>query len=122
VCKAEGGIVQQLYANGVELQSTFSPRPYHLGQACDGTIDPCVHALFIRWARAHGRDPQALYQQAYPDDDPGYDVAEQEELPHEATAQGVEIPDSWGEAAFQGLITSLTEINHRNCSGGRAFR
>jgi hypothetical protein len=115
VVKVQGGISWQLYENDQLLMATLSARPYRLGQPCDGTIDTCVHALFILWCRATGHDPQTLYHKAYGDKSTTtpqtYNLDEQEEKLRHALDEGIEIPTSWSEKAFQGLLDSLTEIN-----------
>jgi hypothetical protein len=116
VVKVKGGISWQMYENDHLWMATFSERPYRLGQACDGTIDQCVHALFILWCRATGRDPQALYHKAYGDKPTTtpetYNLDEQEEKLRLARGEGIEVPATWGPKAFQGLLDSLAEINH----------
>ena len=90
-----------------------SPRPYRLGQACDGTIgSPVLHACKIA-CDALGLDADALYKKAYPerDDDPP-DWADCQR--HTDWQGGVVWPAAWDEAAVRGLAASLTEINfHR---------
>lgn len=44
---------------------TVSPRPYRLGQACDGSISAGVMALFHRWCLDRGHSPDALHRLAY---------------------------------------------------------
>lgn len=88
-----------------------SPRPYQLGQSCDGSINGCVYALFEHWCSAFGHDPAELYHSAYPDEDRrayspgGHDLADW---------QGVAYPAQWDEAAFNGLMESFTNINHHS--------
>jgi hypothetical protein len=115
VVQVKGGISWQLYENDKLFMATFSERPYRLGQPSDGTIDECVHALFILWCRAAGRDPQTLYHKAYgakatttPET---YNPDEQEEKLRHAKDEGIEEPLAWGPKEFQGLLDSLTEIN-----------
>ena len=92
---------------------TFSKRPYVLGQACDGTIDSCVHGLFIEWCRNQGHDPQELYHAAYPDAPP-YSADMQASLLNEARLQGTTFPQHWGAKENDGLIASLSEINNHS--------
>ena len=89
-----------------------SKRPYQLGQAGDGSIAECVHALYRHWCRATNHDAAALYDTAYPDhqDYPAEDT-ESQQL---ADWQGVAYPDTWDEAAFNGLLESLHAINHHS--------
>lgn len=89
---------------------TFSPRPYQLAQACDGSITECALSLFVRWCRATNRCPDSLYRQAY----------EREQTPcwNEIVAagewQGVAYPAEWNEGSKAGLLASLHEINYHS--------
>ena len=88
----------------------FSPRPYVLGQACDGSIDDCVHALFFNFCSRKGIDPVAMYMMAYPENNtPNYG-----EVLKPAEWEGVKYPKRWDKKAFAGLIESLTEINNHS--------
>ena len=113
VHKVEGGIRQVMYLYEEPIHETFSKRPYQLGQACDGTIDSCVHGLFIEWCRDQGHDPQELYHAAYPDTPP-YSTGIQASLLNEARLQGTTFPQRWGEKEYDGLIASLSEINNHS--------
>ena len=44
---------------------TSSPRPYQLGQACDGSITECVLALLGRWCRDSKYCANTLYRAVY---------------------------------------------------------
>ena len=88
----------------------FSPRPYVLGQACDGSIDDCVHALFFNFCSKRGIDPVATYKMAYPEEDP----PDYSEVLKSAEWEGVKYPKRWDKKAFAGLIESLTEINNHS--------
>ena len=46
VFRVPGGILYEMYTNGDRCFHQFSPRPYVLGQSCDGPINTCVFALF----------------------------------------------------------------------------
>ena len=89
---------------------TFSPRPYQLGQACDGSITECALALFLHWCCATNRCPNNLYRQAY----------EREQSPRwnetiaAAEWQGVAYPAEWNEQSKAGLLASLHEINYHS--------
>jgi hypothetical protein len=88
-----------------------SPRPYKLGQACDGTITTSVLAAFCAACDALGWDASALYAEAYPQ--------ERDMIPdwgrcrRDADWQGgVVWPAQWDAVALDGLEHSLTEINY----------
>lgn len=91
----------------------LSPRPYRLGQACDGTIDSCVLAAFKQSCDALRFDANALYEQAYPqrnDTPPDWkrccEFAEWQ--------GGVALPAKWDAAALAGLDESFHEINYHS--------
>ena len=91
----------------------FSERPYRLAQACDGSIDEPVFALYLDFCRAKRIDAKKLYKKAYPESkqqDYG------ETLKH-AKWEGVEYPEKWDKTAYEGLIESLTEINNHSLVG-----
>jgi hypothetical protein len=110
--QVRGGIRSKLFVNGKKVIDTFSPRPYQLGQHCDGTIDDCVHALFINWCKAKDYSPEMLYREAYPNEE--YPVEMQKEIQARAGLEGVAYPEEWGAKEFEGLIESLTEINNHS--------
>ncbi len=83
-------------------------RPYVLGQACDGSINAPVMALYIDFCTRHGLDAPALYAQAYPEEE----QLEEDTITAFAHWQGVTIPHTWTAACFSGLLESLTEINN----------
>ncbi|MDP3071121.1 MAG: hypothetical protein Q8N18_12595 [Opitutaceae bacterium] len=90
-----------------------SPRPYRLGQACDGTIGSAVlHAYYVACS-ALGLDADRLYKRAYPertDNPPDWHGCQ-----HHAEWQGgVVWPDCWDAAAIDGLAESLTAINYHS--------
>lgn len=92
--------------------TTFvSPRPYVLGQACDGSIGYAVIALYADFCRARNLDPQCLMHRAYSDEgrsDPKtYTVARQY-----ADWETTTFPKPWDAPAVNGLIESLHEINY----------
>ena len=116
--KCEGGVrhlvhrYEKVHLHEAALDTlqfgTFSPRPYHLAQGCDGSINECVFALFTHFCAARQHSPDALFRTAYPDD-------KQIPLWSEAAAagewQGVSYPARWDAAAVAGLVESLHAIN-----------
>jgi len=88
---------------------TFSPRPYRLAQACDGSIGECVLALFVHFCRAFGQVPDALFGAAYPDERP---LPRWHEVVRAADWQGVGYPARWDSRAVAGLLESLHAINY----------
>jgi len=119
VVKVKGGIRSKMFINGVKVIDTFSKRPYKLAQSCDGTIDDCVHALFIDFCHKLDLDAQELYYRAYPESekDNCYDLEAQINIITRANKEGVEYPEIWNEQAFKGLVESLTEINNHSLVG-----
>lgn len=113
VLRVPGGILYEMYADGDRCFHQFSPRPYVPGQACDGTIEHCVFALFYDYCQARGLCPAALYRKAYPDTEPE-SPAEREATTRRAMAEGVSFPLDRDDEAFQGLLDSLTEINNHS--------
>jgi hypothetical protein len=75
-------------------------------------IDICVHALFISYCRAKGLDPETVFTSAYKNEKYPPDLVEH--TLKEAKREGVRYPKKWGTNEFEGLIESLTEINHRS--------
>lgn len=115
VHKTDQGVVNTMYDNGQQVWQVESKRPYTLGQPCDGTIDVCVHALFIHYCRAKGLDPHQLYHTAYPETEKDYyNPQTQKRILCRAEKEGVEIPEEWGGQEIDGLIDSLTEINNHS--------
>jgi hypothetical protein len=90
-----------------------SPRPYKLGQACDGTIgSPVLHA-YKDACEALGLDADRIYKAAYPDRDDN--PPEWNECRRHAEWQGgVDWPARWDAAAVERLADSLTEINYHS--------
>lgn len=88
-----------------------SPRPYRLGQACDGTIGwPVLHAFKVG-CDALKLDADALYRAAYPNEDvPDWNEAQL----HAEWQGGVVWPESWNPEAIAALGESLTEINYHS--------
>ena len=113
IFRVPGGIILEMYANGDRCFHAFSQRPDGLGQACDGTIESCVLALFYDYCEAKGFHPAALYRDAYPERDQAT-VAERQATMRRAMAEGVCFPQVWDAEAFNGLIESLEEINFRS--------
>lgn len=96
-------------------QKLISPRPYQLGQACDGSITSCVLALFHSFCLYARLDPVALHREAYleREKDDFQDLDFNEILPF-ANWQGVKYPRIWGKAEYEELLESLTEINYHS--------
>jgi len=115
VFRVPGGILYEMYTNGDRCFHQFSPRPYVLGQSCDGTIDQCVFALFYDFCARRKRDPAALYRQAYADSEPAT-AKERADTLRQAMAEGVAFPMKWDKQAFDGLLESLAEINNHSLS------
>jgi hypothetical protein len=88
----------------------FSPRPYQLAQACDGSIGGCVLALFGAFCEARKLDPNALLRRAYADD---HAITEKDfvEIRRHADWEGTAYPERWDDHAIEGLLESLHEIN-----------
>ena len=114
VIQLRRSISRNLYFNNSMIESTKSPRPYQLGQACDGTIDHCVITAFVHFCNEFQQDPIALLKQAYPD-----------EIHTEASLlrsikigldEGVVLPKPgrWRRKAHRGLLESLGEINYHS--------
>jgi hypothetical protein len=119
--KCLGGIKYLVwrYENGVSLNTAkadllehgcFSPRPYQLGQACDGSITACALALFVRFCRDCGHDDEALMRTAYPNEKRG----DLNEIVEFADWQGVAYPAQWDEQAKAGLLGSLHAVNYHS--------
>ena len=116
VVRVEKGIRSLMFINGELTMDTFSKRPYTLGQSCDGTIDNCVHALFIDFCRQLDLDPEEIYYEAYPEakKESSYDLENQTNTTDKANKEGVEYPKVWNKQAYLGLLESLTEINNHS--------
>jgi hypothetical protein len=91
----------------------FSGRPYRLADRCDGSINAPVLALYLDFCARHELDAQALHAKAYP----GERALEEKAIAAFAHWQGVLIPHTWTAACFQGLLESLTQINHLTLGG-----
>ena len=91
----------------------FSGRPYRLADRCDGSINAPVLALYLDFCARHELDAQALHAAAYP----GERALEEKAIITFADWQGVLIPHTWTAACFQGLLKSLTQINHSTLGG-----
>jgi hypothetical protein len=88
-----------------------SPRPYRLGQSCDGTISSPVFHAFRVACDALGLDADALHRRAYPeekDTPPDWSGCQR----HAEWQGGVDWPKRWDAAAVARLADSLTEINN----------
>jgi hypothetical protein len=88
----------------------FSPRPYQLGQACEGSITGCALALFVRFCRDCGHCAEALLRAAYPDENRG----NLNDIVAFADWQGVAYPAQWDERAKAGLLESLHAVNYHS--------
>ena len=97
-----------IYKKVLEVKS---PRPYRLGQGCDGTIDSVVLALYKEWCDAGGLDADELLKQAYHDEDWRPDWKGIQAL---ALWEGYVRPLEWDSEAEAGLLASLTEINYHS--------
>jgi len=109
--------VRQFFAYLDSRKAAYvSPRPYRLGQSCDGTIgSPVLHAFKVA-CDALGLDADALHRKAYPE--------EHDDLPdwsdcrrHAEWQGGVVWPERWDASAVAGLAESLTEINYHSLRG-----
>jgi hypothetical protein len=91
----------------------LSPRPYQLGQACDGSITGCVLALFSAFCEARKLDPNALLRRAYADE---RDFTEQDfaEIRLHADWERTAYPEKWDRHAIEGLLESLREVNYHS--------
>lgn len=96
-------------ADDVIQHGVFSPRPYQLGQCCDGSINECALALFCHFCRNEGHSPDLLYKKAYPDDD--RKIPSWPKVIRFADWQGVSYPKKWNAKAKAELLKSLHEIN-----------
>ena len=116
VLKVASGIRSEMYENGVKVMDTSSKRPYELGQACDGTIDDCVHALYQDFCRTMKINARYLYYQAYPEaqKDGSYSEEIMAQTKERANKEGVKYPIIWNKQAYLGLLESLTEINNHS--------
>lgn len=96
-------------------QKSISPRPYQLGQACDGSITSCVLALFHSFCLYAQLNPGQFYREAYSEreKDNFRDLDFKAILPF-ANWQGVKYPRIWGKDEYEGLLESLTEINYHS--------
>lgn len=110
--KAPGGIIQRMFLRDKIIQETFSPRPYKLGQACDGTIGICAMALYLHFCMTHGFDAEGLLQRAYPEEYITLTIEAQQDIIDCAALEGISVPLLWDENAFAGLLQSLEEINY----------
>jgi hypothetical protein len=88
---------------------TFSPRPYRLAQACDGSINECALALFVNFCNAIRCAPDTLFRTAYPDD---RQLPVWREIVSAADWQGVHYPAHWNTEAVAGLLESLHAVNY----------
>lgn len=106
--------VREFFRGLAERRTEFvSPRPYRLGQACDGTINsPVLHAYKVA-CDAFSLDADRLYKIAYPergDDPPDWTECRR----HADWQGGVQWPTQWDADAVDRLTKSLTEINYHS--------
>ena len=94
-----------------------SPRPYILGQSCDGTIDDCVYSLFYHFCKAIREDPVVLLNEAYPEEKESFSETYLENAVRVASGEGVIIPEVWSMDDRVGLRKSLEEINLHSLVG-----
>lgn len=122
--KCPGGIKYFVwrYEQGVSLHTakadllehgSFSPRPYQLAQACDGSVTGCALALFARFCRDCGHDAESLMLAAYPNEK-RHDLNDTVAF---ADWQGVAYPAQWDERAKAGLLESLHAVNYHSLAG-----
>ena len=106
---------QEIILADAKKRGVFSPRPYELGQGCDGSTHACVLTLYHRFCLDHSLDPIQLYRQAYQEHDgPRYEDPDFNFNIRAAEWEGVAYPDQWDFAALQGLLKSLYAINCRS--------
>jgi hypothetical protein len=96
-----------------QTYGAVSPRPYRLGQACDGSISAGVLALFHRWCLDRGHSPDALHRLAYQRED----TPDWPHIVEFAEWQGVVYPARWGDAESVGLLESLHATNYHGLAG-----
>jgi hypothetical protein len=118
--KCDGGLkhLVQRYAeitlgaayDDVVRHGNFSPRPYRLGQACDGSTTSCALALFVRFCRECGLPATQLYRRAYPDEK----SLRLSGVVSFAEWQGVAYPKRWNARAKAGLLESLHSVNYHS--------
>jgi hypothetical protein len=89
---------------------SFSPRPYQLAQACDGSVTGCALALLARFCRDCDHDAEALMHAAYPNEK----RRDLNETVAFADWQGVAYPAQWDERAKAGLLESLHAVNYHS--------
>lgn len=112
----QAGVRQFFSALAAYDEARVSPRPYRLGQSCDGTIGSSVLHAFKVACDALGLDADALHRKAYPDEH--NDVPDWSECQRHAEWQGgVAWPERWDASAVVGLAESLTEINYHSLRG-----
>jgi hypothetical protein len=90
----------------------LSPRPYQLGQACDGSITTCVLALYEDFCRSRKLDPIALVHRAY--DDVVYTKQDFDAIRRDAYWERTAYPAEWNHASIKGLLESLHEVNYHS--------
>jgi hypothetical protein len=100
--------------NDTHKSGFFSPRPYRLGQSCDGSITACVLALFYRFCQKHKQFPDSLLAAAYPKQKL---QMRWPEILASADWQGVACPTQWNATEVAGLLVSLHQINYHSLAG-----
>lgn len=90
--------------------SVTSPRPYKPGQACDGTIDTAVIALFIHFCERSRLNPSDIYSEAYP----GETLSPDECVTTKKNAEweGIAYPARWTDKNRKLLAKSLHNANN----------
>lgn len=89
--------------------SVTSPRPYKPGQACDGTIDTPVIALFIHFCERLRLNPNEIYSEAYPGETIDCALTKKN-----AEWEGVAYPKMWTEKNRKLLAQSLHNVNNHS--------
>ena len=116
--KGKGKIRVQLFCDSILVQENTSPRPYELGQNCDGTIDNCALAAYFVFCADHDINGFELLAESYPNEEWIDNNEFFNELMLRGMAEGVELPHKWTDKSAGLLLESLTEINYhqlRNC-------
>lgn len=90
--------------------SVTSPRPYKPGQACDGTINTAVIALFIHFCEKSSLNPSEIYAEAYPGET--LSPAECSTTKNNAEWEGVAYPKKWTDKNRKLLAQSLHNANN----------
>ena len=92
--------------------SVTSPRPYKPGQACDGTIDTVVIALFIHFCERLKLNPSLIYAEAYPGETLTPDDCALTKK--NAEWEGIAYPIKWTDKNRKLLAQSLHNANNHS--------